>query len=717
MKQVSQNFKSGELSISEVSIPNLMKGMVLVENHNSLISAGTEKSTVQVAKANLLDKARQRPDLVAQVMQNIKKEGLGSTLRKVKNKLDSPKALGYSSAGKVVASMDKLSAFKPGDRVACAGQDYASHAEVVTVPQNLVAKIPDNVSFEEAAFTTLGSIALQGIRQADVKFGEHICVIGLGVLGQITCQLLRASGCMVYGIDLSSKLVEFAKENSSDVARKRSDPNLIQDAWQFTNNLGFDKVIITASTTTNDPVNLAAEISRKKGCIVIVGSVGMDIKREPHFYKKELEIKMSCSYGPGRYDPEYEELGKDYPVAYVRWTEQRNMQAFLKAVSKNQLNLKPLITHVYEINEAQKAYDLLLGKSEDFHLGVLLEYLQRPEKFLEIKEKYAKMNEDESINIAFIGAGSFAQSYLLPNINKNIASLDTVLTSKGINSGNVAEKFGFKRTISDTEKIWNSPEINTVFICTRHDTHAQYTVDSLKSGKNVFVEKPLALNMEELEEIVKVYNSTNSILFVGFNRRFSTSASIVKDFFKNLHEPKLMNFRINSGDLPNDHWIQQDEIGGGRIIGEICHFIDLMQHFCDSMPVQVYAESLPGKGPNRNDDKIAIVLKFSDGSLGNIMYVSNGSPMLPKEYIEIFAGAKTAIIDDFKIVKLLGGTSSKKIKTSGKGHKEEIRAFLSAITDGQPSPIPFQSILLTTNTTFAIKDSLATGLPQVIQEI
>ena len=400
MKQVSQNFKSGELSISEVSIPNLMKGMVLVENYKSLISAGTEKSTVQVARANLLDKARQRPDLVAQVLQNIKKEGLGSTIRKVKTKLDSPKALGYSSAGKVVASMDNLNAFKPGDKVACAGQDYASHAEVVAIPQNLVAKIPDNVSFEEAAFTTLGSIALQGIRQADVKFGEHICVIGLGNLGQITCQLLRASGCIVYGIDLNIKLVEIAQENSSDVARERSDPNLIKDAWQFTNNLGFDKVIITASTATNDPINLAAEISRKKGCIVVVGAVGMDIKREPHFFKKELEIKMSCSYGPGRYDPEYEELGKDYPVAYVRWTEQRNMQAFLKAVSKNQLNLKPLITHVFEINEAQKAYDLLLGKSEDFHLGVLLEYPQRPEKFLEIKEKYAKKNEDESISIA-----------------------------------------------------------------------------------------------------------------------------------------------------------------------------------------------------------------------------------------------------------------------------------------------------------------------------
>ncbi|MCH8233843.1 MAG: bi-domain-containing oxidoreductase [Bacteroidetes bacterium] len=713
MKQIIQNFKTGDLNIKEVPVPALSRGMVLVENRFSLISSGTEKGTVKVGKANLLNKARQRPDLVAQVLQNIKKEGIKDTFKKVRSKLDTPKALGYSSAGTVIASLDSNNMFKPGDRVACAGQDYASHAEVIAVPQNLVALVPENVSDEEAAFTTLGAIALQGIRQASPKLGEYVCVIGLGLLGQITCQLLRASGCHVYGIDLNDQLVEMAEQHASDGASIRSNPDLIKTCNHFTNNQGFDKVIITASTSSNDPVSLAAELAIKKGLIVVVGVVGMDIPRDPHFYRKELDLKMSCSYGPGRYDPAYEEAGNDYPLAYVRWTEQRNMHAFLQAVSKKQVNLKPLITHRFNIAEAGEAYELILGKRNEFHLGILIKYPERKEKLLEIPENKSSKSVEGPVNVAFIGAGSFAQSYLIPHLKKEDVSLNYIATSKGITAENILTKFGFKKAVSDTETIWNSNEVNTVFIATRHDSHARFVIEGLHAGKNIFVEKPLALNPDELDEITDVMRTNETILVTGFNRRFSHAAVLVQDFYRGLNEPKLMNFRINAGELPPDHWTRQENTGGGRIVGEICHFIDLMQFFSKAEPVRVYAESLPGTGTlKKNDDNISILIRFSDGSVGNIVYASNGSGELPKEYFEIFSGGKTAIIDDFKTVRLFSESTSKSIKTSGKGHKEEIQSFINAIKNGKPSPISFRSIYLTTQATFKIKDSLATGLPQ-----
>jgi len=718
MKQIIQNFKTGDLAVKDVPAPILATGTVLVENRFSLISPGTEKGTVKVGKANLLSKAKQRPDLVAQVIQNIKKEGVKATLSKVQSKLDTPKALGYSSAGTVLASLDKNNWFKPGDRVACAGQDYASHAEVISVPQNLVAKIPENVSDEEAAFTTLGAIALQGVRQADPKLGEYVCVIGLGLIGQITGQLLRASGCHVFGIDLDDQLVNLALKNAADDASARANPDLIQRCNHFTGNQGFDKVIITASTSSNDPVSLAAELAIKKGLIVVVGAVGMDIPRDPHFYRKELELKMSCSYGPGRYDPSYEEAGHDYPLAYVRWTEQRNMQSFLQAVSKNQVNLKPLITHHFNIIEAGEAYDLILGKRNEFHLGILIKYPEREGKLLEIPKNKSRQRVEGPVNVAFIGAGSFARSYLIPNLKIEGVSLNYIATSKGITAENVLTKFGFSKAVSDTKTIWNSNEVNTVFIATRHDSHARFVIEGLQAGKNIFVEKPLALNPDELEEITNVNRTSETLLLTGFNRRFSHAAGVVQNFFSGLNEPKMMNFRINAGELPPDHWTQQENLGGGRIIGEICHFIDLMQFFSNAVPVRVYAESLPGTGSQKkNDDNITIVIRFSDGSAGNVFYASNGSGELPKEHFEIFSGGKTAVIDDFKTVRLFSESTSKSIKTSGKGHKEEVQSFINAIKKSEPSPISFRSIYLTTKATFKIKDSLATGLPQTLDMV
>lgn len=713
MKQVIQNFKTGQLYVDEVPVPALSEGMVLVENDFSLISAGTERSTVKVAQANLLGKAKQRPDLVSQVIQNIQKEGLSATISKVRTKLDSLKALGYSTSGKVIASMDSNGVFKPGDRVACAGADYASHSEVIAVPQNLVVKIPEAVSSDEAAFTTLGSIALQGVRQAEPRLGEKVCVIGLGLLGQITVQLLKANGCGVFGIDMSEQLIELAKKSGANQAINRNDSNLIAACENFTNGRGFDSIIITAATPTNDPIVLSTEIARKKGKIIVVGAVKMDIPREPFFYKNELELKISCSYGPGRYDVDYEELGKDYPYAYVRWTEQRNMEAFLDLIAERAIDIKPLITHLFDIDEAEKAYDIVMGKVKEPHIGILLKYKSSVNKL----QSKTEVNQEpiNAINTGFIGAGSFAQSYLIPNAKSWGASLDGVVTSKGITSKSVLDKFKFNFCSSDAKDVLENKQINTIFIATPHVSHASFVIDGLKADKNVFVEKPLAMNLEQLKEVVHTQKSSDKSLMVGFNRRFAPVAEEIKKEFSNLGEPLVVNIRVNAGFIPKDHWSQIPEIGGGRIIGEVCHFIDLMQYFTDALPVKVYAEAI-----NTNNDKmisadnLAISIKFSNGSVGNLTYLANGDKSLPKENIEVFGGGKIGIIHDFRSGSIHKDNKLVKLKSVGKGHKEEVYRFLDQVKEGKGSPISFESICLTTLTTFKILDSLSTGLPQNI---
>lgn len=714
MKQLIQNFKTGELYVGDIPPPSISQGMVLVENSFSLISAGTERGTVKVAQANLLGKAKQRPDLVAQVLKNVKREGLMATLQKVQTKLDSLKALGYSTAGVVQLSLDSQCKFKSGDRVACAGQDYASHAEMVAVPQNLVAKVPDNVSLEEAAFTTLGAIALQGVRQADPRLGESVCVIGLGLLGQLTCQLLRANGCRVLGIDLSDRLVSLAKEHSTDEAINRGHADLLKICESFTRGQGFDNIIITAAAPTNDPIELSAELARKKGKVIVVGAVKMDVPRDPHFYRKELELKMSCSYGPGRYDTRYEEDGQDYPYAYVRWTEQRNMEAFLDLVSKGLLRIKPLITHVFQIDEAEKAYDLVLGKINEPSIGILLSYPTSERKFDSIVPSSPQPQGDASIG--FIGAGSFAQSYLIPNLKKLNVGLHTVVTTKGINSKNVADKFGFGFSSSNPEDILLKKEIDTVFIATPHNSHANYVIQSLINQKNVFVEKPLALTYDEIEEIKKAYLKSPKTLMVGFNRRFSQAAILTKQHIASLKEPKVMSFRINAGFLPKDHWTQKEEIGGGRILGELCHWVDLMQFFTDSKPIEVFATAIQTSNAQYTPlDNVAVNIRFGDGSIGAIAYIAIGDPSLGKEFLEVFCAGKVGVIDDFKNVTLHGGNRAKKTSVAGKGHEQEIAAFIQALRQGGESPISFESIIATSLTCLAVRDSLVTGLKQSIE--
>ena len=714
MKQLIQNFKTGDLYVDEVPEPSISIGMVLVENDFSLISAGTERSTVKVGQASLLGKARQRPDLVAQVLQNIRKEGLAATLNKVRSKLDSLKALGYSASGTVLASLDRDGIFKPGDRVACSGQDYASHAGIVAVPQNLVVKIPDNVSSEEASFVALGSIAMQGVRQADPGLGEKVCVIGLGLLGQISCQLLKANGCDVFGIDLNQGLVNLASEISNVRAINRNDPNIIAAVNNFTDGYGFDSVIITAATHSNDPIELSSEIARKKGRIIIVGAVKMDIPRDPHFYRKELDLRMSCSYGPGRYDTGYEESGNDYPYSYVRWTEQRNMVAFLKLLSNKVIDIKPLITQVFDIADAEKAYDIVLGKTKEPHIGILLKYNSDKDKRRTLIE-VNKVIKVSKISAGFIGAGSFAQSYLIPNVLTSGGSLTGVVTSRGITSKNVADKFRFSYCSTNHDDILNDKNINTVFIATPHSSHSELVIKSLEAGKNVYVEKPLAIDITQLQSVMKAKADYPQILMVGFNRRFATVSQAIKQEFMNVSEPMVINIRINAGLIPREHWIQNPEIGGGRIIGEMCHFIDLMQYFTDSEPVKVFAESISTKNSKIiPDDNIAVIVKFSNGSVGNLTYLANGDNSMPKEKIEVFSGGSIGVINDFKDALIHRNGKTKTLKSSGKGHKEEIKAFMEALTTNGKNPISLRSIYLTTLTTFSIIDSLKTGLPQEI---
>jgi predicted dehydrogenase/threonine dehydrogenase-like Zn-dependent dehydrogenase len=714
MKQVIQNFKSGELSVAEVSSPALARGFVLVRNHFSLISAGTERSTVSTAQASLLAKARQRPDLVKQVLEGFRRDGFGETLKRVRTKLETLKELGYSSAGTVLASLDTQGRFQPGDRVACGGGGYASHAAVITVPQNLVVRVPEAVGLGDAAFTTLGAIAVQGVRQANPRIGEFACVIGLGLLGQITAQILRANGCQVFGVDTSESMVALAAKNSCHVARTRSDSGLDSACAAFTGGRGFDSVIITAATQSTDPVELATGILRQKGVIVIVGAVPMNIPREPHFYKKELELKISCSYGPGRYDPTYEEGGQDYPYGYVRWTENRNMEVFVKLLENQSVAVQPLVTHVFEVEQAANAYDIVTGKNPERHLGILLKYSEVPATQAIERAPRAGDTSPDKPRIAFIGAGSFAQKFLIPYARQG-GELLSVATTRGVTAKSVGEKFRFRSHSTEAHQILRDPTINTVFIATRHDTHSVFTAAALEAGKNVFVEKPLALHQDELAKVLEVASRRSDCrLLVGYNRRFSPLARRVREVFQRVSGPLLINYRINAGFLPKEHWTQTEQ-GGGRILGEVCHFVDLMQFLTGSEPVSVYAISVAANNAQIPDqDNVTISLRFQNGSVGQIAYLACGEKLLGKERIEIFGAGQSFIIDDFKIGEHYADGSRRAVKSPGKGHQEEVEAFLRAIREGRPSPIPLDSLSLTSLTTFAIMDSLHTGLPQAI---
>jgi len=700
MLQLVQDQKSGVISVEEFPSPRLEEGGVLVENVFSLISAGTEKTSIKTAQASLIGKAKSRPDLVKQVIANIKLEGLRATYKKVQERLDHIKPLGYSSTGIVLES--SVDIYKPGDRVACAGAGYANHAEIIYVPKNLVAKIPDNVGFDEAAFTTLGSIAMQGVRQADVRVGENVVVIGLGLLGILTAQILKASGCNVIGLDIDEGQFELANKLGCALTYK-SDFNCLQGVQKFTNGIGADAVIITAATKSNIPIELAINLARKKGTVVVVGAIGMDVPRSP-FYQKELNIRISCSYGPGRYDPVYEEQGIDYPIGYARWTENRNMQAFLNLIATKQINVEDIITHKFPISQAKQAYDLILQNKEKF-VGVLLEYPRESEKLgskIHIPNVAPKPSAD--LTIGFIGAGNFARANLLPHIAKyDNVTLKGLCTSHGTSAKKTSQQMGFQFCTTDPQDIFKDDSINVVFIATPHKSHGPYIIDALRSGKNVFIEKPLCTTREELEEIRDVYSSSGKIVSVGFNRRFSPYSAKIKNLFSSSLFSILVNYRVNAGPLPEDHWVRHPG-EGGRIIGEACHFIDLVQFIADSNPDKVFAASLT------KDESYTITIEFEDGSICTIFYLANGDRGVPKEYVEIFGGGKTAILHNFQELFVYENGKRKKVSLGfEKGYKQEIDAFLNSVRNGTQSPISFESIYKTTLTTFQIHESLNRG--------
>ncbi len=710
MKQLVQNLKSGEMKILEVPVPSLKPGNVLVRVHHSLISAGTEGSKVSTARKGYLGKAKEKPEQVKQVLDTIKKEGIGATYRKVMNKLDAWSPLGYSCAGEVIETGEEVTRFNKGDWVAC-GSEFAMHAEIVSVPVNLCAKIPDNVRTEQAAYTTLGAIAMQGVRQADLRLGESCLVIGLGLLGQLTIQMLKAAGNQVFGVDLSPAAVENGRLSGADLCFARDDEQLEPAILHATQGFGVDAVIITAAASSLDPVELAGRLTRKKGKVVVVGAVPTGFSRE-NYYKKELELRMSTSYGPGRYDPDYEEKGIDYPYGYVRWTENRNMQAFLQLIAQGKINFTHLTTHVFDFNEALKAYEMILQKSEPF-VGVVLKYDVETDvqKSVYINGKATKTG---TVKIGFIGAGSFAQSYLLPNITKaSGVELTGVATASGNTARTVAEKFGFRFASGDYREIIANDEINTIFIATRHDLHGKLVVEALKAGKHVFVEKPLTLNPEELEEIKNLYNSkfniqnsTFPLLMVGFNRRFAPLIQRIKDAFQ--QGPLAVTYRINAGFIPRDHWIQDEKVGGGRIIGEVCHFTDLAMHLVNHLPVAVSAFTL-GDGQGTNDT-LTVNLRFKDGSVASVNYFANGNKALTKEYLEVHGHGLSAQLHDFKSLDIYGKKKkSFKLMGQDKGHADEVRAFVKAIKDGASAPIPFEQIYMASLLPFKIIESIRTS--------
>lgn len=710
MQQLTQKLGSGDMITQEVPYPQVGKGMVIVKNHFSLISAGTEGSTVQAARKSLIGKAKERPQQVKQVLDVLKKQGPVQTYRAVTKKLDAYSPLGYSSAGEVMEVGEGVTEFNVGDRVACAGAGYANHAEIISVPVNLCVKLPEGANLKNAAYNTLGAISMQGVRQADLRLGESCVVIGLGLLGQLACLILKASGVNVIGVDISETAVDLAIKNKAiDCGFTRNTGGIEDKILNATNGIGADAVIIAAATSSLDPVNFAGAIARKKGKVVVLGAVPTGFDRDPYYYRKELELKMACSYGPGRYDLSYEEKGIDYPVGYVRWTEKRNMAAFQELLYRKKIDIDYLTTHEFNFEDAKKAFDLVVNRTEPF-IGLALKYNIET---LQTKDPIQTGGPKPigEINVSFIGAGSYAQGNLLPNLpaNNKIKRVG-VLTNNGTTSKRVAEKFKFEFCASREEDILDK-KTNTIFVATRHDSHGPYVLKGLRADKNIFVEKPLCLLPSELEEIKIEQKATGREVMIGFNRRFAPFSTIVK---KRLGDgPMTMIYRINAGSIPKDTWIQDLEIGGGRIIGEACHFIDYLTFMNGSKPVKISANALPDH--HGLNDTVNILIQFENGSTGIVAYYANGSKELPKEYIEVFSSGTTAIINDFKELKIYGKGKpfKKKIFNQNKGQKEMVEGFMKSILKGEGAPIPFDESYSVTKASFKVLESIKNGGIQV----
>ena len=715
MKQVLQYNRAKAPEVVDVPQPQMKGKGILVDNRCSLISVGTERQMIELSQMSIIGKARQRPDLVKQVLNKVRTEGLTATYNKVMGKLRSPLPLGYSSAGIVMEVDSAIDRFTPGERVACAGFAYACHAENIYVPANLAVKIPNNVSFEQASFVTLGAIALQGVRVADLHLGENVAVIGLGLLGQISCMLLAASGCNVIGIDIDKSKLELAKKSGATIA-VLSNNITAQHVLESTAGRGVDAVIITAATDSSAPIELAGEICREKGKVIVVGAVKMDVPRKM-YYEKELELRLSRSYGPGRYDYAYEESGQDYPYSYVRWTENRNMQSFLQLISAGKIDISNLITHRFEIDKADEAYDLISQKTNEMILGVVLNYHENKNLLIDgsfnVSPSSTPTTNRLKTGIGFVGAGGFASGVLLPHI-KNISGFKpvSIMSGSGVSAVTSAESFGFERTSSSYEQMLIDKNINALFIANRHYQHAEFVFKAVKANKPVFVEKPLCLNSNELEQIVEKYKKNPVSLMVGFNRRFAPLVKKMKLALSDCKYPLSMHYRINAGFIPSNNWIQDEDSGGGRIIGEVCHFVDLLCYLTNSTPTKITAESLVMPDEQyRSDDNLQIMIRFTNGSVGTVNYVASGHKLMPKEYLEIFGGGLAMRLDDFRTLSMAdkNGLKTDNAKSQDKGHKAMLEAWSECLLKGTDSPIPFSEIITTTQATFDIITSLQKG--------
>jgi predicted dehydrogenase/threonine dehydrogenase-like Zn-dependent dehydrogenase len=707
LKQVLQDLKSGKTVVAEVPAPKVRPGALRIATEVSLVSAGTERMLVEFARGSLISKARQQPERVKEALQKVVTDGLVTTVQAIRSKLDQPMLLGYCNVGQVVEVGVGVQGFRIGDRVVSNG----SHAEVVVAPQNLCARVPDGVAPEHAAFTVLGAIALQGVRLAEPTLGESFVVMGLGLIGLMAVQVLRANGCRVLGLDLDPERLALARALGAETVGPGVGP--VEAATAFARGRGVDGVLLTLSTTDSGPVSQAARMCRQRGRIVLVGVTGLEINRAD-FYEKELSFQVSCSYGPGRYDPAYEEKGQDYPLGFVRWTEQRNFEAVLDLMAAGRLDVSPLITHRFAIAEAPKAYDVL--SSAEKSIGILIDY-PRPDPAVragagaETVRLSPASPRAGAVRVGFIGAGAYSSRTLVQAFKAGGAQLATIVSAGGVSATHYGRKFGFAQAASDAEAILGDPEIDAVCIATRHDSHARYVEAALKAGKHVFVEKPLCLTLEELTgiESTRAAAAGNPILMVGFNRRFAPMVVQAKARLAATPGPKSFIMTVNAGQIPAEHWIQDPAIGGGRIVGEGCHFIDLLRHLAGAPVVDFDAAALQAPGGPARADTVVIRLSFADGSLGVINYFANGAKAFPKERLEVFAAGRMLAIDNFR--KLTGygmpGLGAVRALSQDKGQAACARAFLDAVKAGGPAPIPLDEILEVSRLSIAVADRVA----------
>ena len=714
MKAVTQNLKTGRMQVEEIPPPALRPEGVLVRVRRSLISLGTERAVIELASKGLVGKARQRPDLVSKVLNKARQEGLWSTYKVIRNLIDSPIPLGYSCAGEIIAVGEEATEFRPGDRVACAGLNFANHAEIDYVPRNLAAKLPAGLSYDAACFVTIGAIAMQGVRLANLSLGDKVVVMGLGLVGQVAAQLARCAGATVVATDPDATKTELAQRLGAHHAVPEA--LLAGVVEQVCGGQGADAVIVCAATKSSEPLKRAAALARLKGRVVVVGDVGLDLERRP-FFEKEIELVISRSYGPGRYDPAYEVRGIDYPLPYVRWTEQRNMQSFLEMVARSDVDVVPLVTHRYAIADAETAYKVVTGEVHERAIAMLLEYEgstdPSPRISLPIK---AERPLDRPLRLGIIGAGQFAKAVLLPAFaaDKRV-QIHAVCTASGLTARDVGQRYGANFCTSDATEIIGEPAIDAVLIVTRHDQHAALAAQALRAGKAVFVEKPLAITLDALVQVQDaIMETVNPRLHVGYNRRFAPHAAKCKAFFAGRTEPLFVTYRVNAGSFPADNWVFDPKEGGGRILGEVCHFVDFICYLTDATPARIHAESLPGKGPRTLErDSVSIVLRMTDGSLATIHYLANGDPGVAKEYVEVYCGQRTAIIDNFRTLSLHrdNRSSTHRLLNQAKGHAEEVAAFVRSVVGGEPMPVDADVLVAVTQTTLLVHASLDVGEP------